>query len=89
MKAWGQSKQMFRSVFGLALGLVRGHHGVVELLEEGVVLFLAVGGGEAQGFDKFDEDFGDVGLGGEDLDGFGEVVLERHGAWGGGLLAAH
>jgi hypothetical protein len=32
-------------------GLVRSHRGVVELIEEGVVLLLAVGGGEALGLD--------------------------------------
>jgi len=69
--------------------LVRGHHGVVELLEEGVVFFVAFGGGEAEGLDAFDVDFGGVGLGFDDLDGLGDVVLERHGAWVDGLAAAH
>ena len=65
------------------------HHCVVELLVEGVVFFFSVGGGEAEGFDAFDENFSGVGLRLDDVDGFGEVVLERHGAWVGGLLAAH
>ena len=65
------------------------HHRVVELLEECVVFFFSVGGGEAEGFDAFDEDFSGVRLRLNDVDGFGEIVLERHGAWIGGLLAAH
>ena len=65
------------------------HHCVVELLVEGVVFFFSVGGGEAEGFDAFDENFSGVRLRLDDVDGFGEVVLERHGAWIGGLLAAH
>ena len=66
-----------------------GQHGVVELLEEGVVFFLAVGCGEAEGFDALDKDFGGVGLGFDDVDDLVEVVLEGHGARVGGLLAAH
>jgi len=77
------------SGFELAWRLVRGHHGIVELLEEGVVTFLAIGGAEAERFDAFDEDLGGVGLCLDDLDDFVEVVLERHGAWVGCLLAAH
>jgi hypothetical protein len=69
--------------------LVGSHHRVVELLVEGVVFFFSVGGGEAKGFDSFDENFGGVGLGFNDFDGFGEIVLEGHGARVGGLLAAH
>jgi hypothetical protein len=69
--------------------LVRGQHSVVELLEEGVVFFLTVGGGEAEGLDALDEDFGGVGLGFDDVDDLFEIVLERHSAWVGGLLAAH
>jgi hypothetical protein len=69
--------------------LVRGHHGVVELLEEGVVFFLAVCSSEAEGLDAFDENFSGVRLGFDDLDDLSEVVLERHGAWVGGLAAAH
>ena len=65
------------------------HHGVVELFEEGVVLLLAVGGGEAEGFDAFDEDFGGVGLGLDDVDDFVEVVLEGHGTWVCGLAGTH
>jgi len=64
-------------------------HGVVELGEEGFVFFLAVCGGEAKGFDAFDEDFGGAGLGLEKFDGLGEIVGERHGAWVRGLVAAH
>ena len=60
-------------------------HGVVELFEEGVVLFFAVGGGEAEGLDAFDENFCGVGLSVDDFDGLGEVVLERHGSGIGGL----
>lgn len=41
------------TVVSAQIFLVAGHHGVVELLEECVVLFLAVGGGEAEGFDAF------------------------------------
>jgi hypothetical protein len=67
---------------------VGSHPCVIELLEEGVVFFCAVGGGEAEGLDAFDEDFGGVGLGFDDLDGFGDVVLERHGARV-GSLAGH
>ena len=66
-----------------------GHPGVVVLLEEGVVLFLAVGGGEALGFDALDEDLGGVGLSLDDVDDLGEVVFERHGTGISGLLAAH
>jgi hypothetical protein len=44
-------------------GLVRGHPRVVVLLEEGVVLFLAVGGGEALGFDPLDQDSAADGTG--------------------------
>ena len=65
------------------------HHGVVELLEEGVVFFGAAVLGEAEGFDAVDEDLGGVGLGFDDVDDLGDVVLERHGAWVGGLVAAH
>jgi len=68
---------------------VGSHHGVVELFEEGVVLLLAVGGGEAERFDAFDEDFGGVGLGFDDVDDLVEVVLEGHGAWIGRLAWAH
>ena len=68
---------------------MRSHHGVVELLEEGVVFFLAVGCGEAERFDALDEDFGGVGLGLEDFDHFGDEVFEGHGAGVGGLGAAH
>ena len=50
---------------------MRGHRGVVELLEEGVVFFFAVLFGEAEGFDSFDEDFGGVGLGFDNLDDLG------------------
>ena len=57
---------------------MRSHHGVVELLEEGVVFFFAVLFGEAEGFDSFDEDFGGVGLSFEAFDGLGDVVLEGH-----------
>ena len=46
--------------------LVRGQHRVVELLEEGVVFLLTIGGGEAEGFDALDENLVDAGLG---LDG--------------------
>jgi hypothetical protein len=81
--------KMGHPAFGLVWRLVRRHHGVVELLEEGVVFFFAVLFGEAEGLDAFDEDFGGVGLGFEDLDGLGEVVVEGHGARVGGLGAAH
>jgi hypothetical protein len=37
---------------------VSGHPGVVVLLEEGDVPFLAVGGGEALRFDALNEDLG-------------------------------
>jgi hypothetical protein len=76
-------------VFGLARRLVRGHHRVVELLEEGVVFLSAVLFGEAERLDALDEDFGGVGLGFEDFDDFGEEVFEGHGARVGGLAAAH
>jgi hypothetical protein len=66
-----------------------GVHGVVELFEEGVVFFFAVGGGEAEGFDAFDEDLGGVGLRLDDFDDFVEVVLQRHGSRVGGLGTAH
>ena len=65
-----------------------GRHGVVELLEEGGVLFGAVLLGEAKGHDAFDEDFGCGGLGGEDGHDLGNVVAEGHGAGIGGLEAA-
>jgi hypothetical protein len=68
---------------------VRSHHGVVELLEEAVVLFFAVLFGEAKGVDAFDEDFGGVGLSLDNFDDFAEEVLEGHGARVGGLAAAH
>jgi hypothetical protein len=64
-------------------------HGVVELLEEGVVFFFAVCCGEAERLDAFDENFGGVGLGLDDFDGFGDVVCEQHGARVDGLVAAH
>ena len=38
------------------------HHCVVELLVEGVVFFFSVGGGEAEGFDAFDENFKHVDM---------------------------
>ena len=59
------------------------------MFEEGVVFFFAVRGCEAEWFDSFDEDVGGVGLGFDDVDDFVEEVFERHGAWVGGLLAAH
>ena len=62
------------------LRLVRRHHGVVELLEEGVVFFLAVGCGEAERLDAFYKDFRGVGLSLDDFDDFGEEVFEGHGA---------
>ena len=64
-------------------------HGVVELLEEGGIFFLVVGGGEAKGFDALDENFGGAGLRFDDLDNLIEEVLKGHGARVGGLLAAH
>jgi hypothetical protein len=51
-------------------------HGVLELVEECGVFFRAVLLGEAEGLDAFDEDFGDVGLGFEDVDGLVEIVGE-------------
>jgi hypothetical protein len=71
------------------LRLVRCQHGVVELLEKRVVFFFTVGGCEAERFDAFDEDFCGVGLGFDDVNDFVEEFFERHGAWIGGLLAAH
>jgi hypothetical protein len=68
---------------------VRGRHRIVELLEEGIVFFFAVLLSEAQGLDAFDENFSGVGLSFDELNGFGEVILERHGAWIGRLAAAH
>jgi hypothetical protein len=68
---------------------VRSQHSVVELVEEGGVFFGAVLFSEAEGMDALDEDFGGVGLGFDDLDGLVEVVLERHRARVGGLLATH
>jgi len=48
----------------LRVDLVRvSGHGVVELLEEGCVLFEAVLFGEAERLHAFDEDLGDFGLG--------------------------
>ena len=64
-------------------------HGVVEGLEEGFVLFLTVGGGEAEGLDALDEDLGGVGLGLDDVDDFGEEFFEGHGSGVGGLGRAH
>jgi hypothetical protein len=64
-------------------------HGVVELLDEGVVFLFAVLFGEAERLDALDEDFAGVGLGFEDFDDFGEEVFEGHGARVGGLAAAH
>lgn len=64
-------------------------HGVVELLKEGVVFFVAFGGGEAQWFDAFYEYFGGFGLGFDDVDDFVDEVLERHRAWVGCLAGTH
>jgi hypothetical protein len=71
------------------LGLVGLGHGVVELLEEGFVFFRTVLFGEAEGLYAFYEDFGDVGLGFDGFDDFGEEFFEGHGARVGGLGAAH
>ena len=68
---------------------MRSYHRVVELLEECVVFFFSGLFGEAERLDAFDENFGGVGLGLEDFDGLGEIVLEGHGARVGGLVAAH
>ena len=83
------SRRRFGDCFGCLGGLVRAHHGVVELFEEGVVFFLSILFGETKRLDAFDENFGCVGLGPDEFNGFGEVVFERHGAGVGGLLAAH
>jgi hypothetical protein len=68
---------------------VRVVHGVVELLEESFVFFGAVVGGEAEGFDALDEDFGGGGLGLDDVHGLGNEVGKGHGAGIGGLAGAH
>ena len=64
-------------------------HSVVELLEEDAVLFFTVGGGEAEGLDALDEDFGGGRLSFDDLDDLAEEIFEGHGAWVTGLAAAH
>ena len=70
-------------------GLVGMVHGVVEGLEEGVVLFFAVEFGEAEGFDAFDEDFGGGRLSFDEIDDLVEELLQGHGAGISGLSAAH
>ena len=85
----GHPARRFGDCFGCREGLVRGHHGVVELFEECVVYFLSILFGETKRLDAFDEDFGCVGLGPDEFDSLGEVVFERHGAGVGSLLAAH
>ena len=64
-------------------------YGIVEVFEEGVIFFRAIVGGEAEGFDAFDEDLFGVGLGLDEVDGLSDEILEGHGAWVGGLGAAH
>ena len=64
-------------------------YGIVEGFEEGVIFFRAIVGGEAEGFDAFDEDLFGVGLGLDEVDGLGDEVFEGHGAGVGCLGRAH
>ena len=62
-----------------------GCHSVIKLLKEGVICFSAVLLGQADGPGPLDHDLRGVGLGGEDLHGFVDVVVEGHGAGVGAL----
>jgi hypothetical protein len=49
----GRTSPIVQMAGQTGIDISEGQHGVVELLEEGVVFFLAVGGGEAERLDAF------------------------------------
>jgi hypothetical protein len=73
----------------ISWGLVRGHHGFIELLEECAVLFGAILFSKAQRLDTLDNGFCHAILGLDDGHGFVDEIIERHGALIGCLASSH
>src|SRR5580698_1030632 len=74
---------------GQSLGLVRGHHGFVELLEECAVLFGATLFRKSQRLDPLNDGLCHAILRLDDGHSFVDVIIERHGALIGRLASAH